>query len=67
MNTMKPDISLSEQIPVTEPERQYYYIEKAKEYVRKEAEEAGRPMTFCVTTFGCQMYSVAKNLICMTS
>lgn len=34
MNTMKPDISLSEQIPVTEPERQYYYIEKAKEYVR---------------------------------
>ena len=34
MNTMKPDISLSEQIPVTEPERQYYYIEKAKE--RKE-------------------------------
>ena len=41
MNTMKPDISLSEQIPVTEPERQYYYIEKAKEYVRKEAEEPG--------------------------
>ena len=34
MNTMKPDISLSEQIPVTEPERQYYYIEKAKEYVK---------------------------------
>ena len=33
MNTMKPDISLSEQIPVTEPERQYYYIEKAKEYL----------------------------------
>ena len=67
MNTMKPDISLSEQIPVTEPERQYYYIEKAKEYVRKEAEEAGRPMTFCVTTFGCQMHSLTKNLICMTS
>ena len=60
MNTMKPDISLSEQIPVTEPERQYYYIEKAKEYVRKEAEEAGRPMTFCVTTFGCQMNVVSE-------
>ena len=41
--------------PHKEPERQYYFIEKAKEYVRKEAEEAGRPMTFCVTTFGCQM------------
>ena len=23
--------------------------------IKKEAEEAGRPMTFCVTTFGCQM------------
>jgi len=42
-------------IPVTEPERQYYYIEKAKEYVSIAAKEAGRPLTFCVTTFGCQM------------
>ncbi len=42
-------------IPVQEPERQYYYIEKAKEYVQKAAKEAGRPLTFCVTTFGCQM------------
>lgn len=42
-------------IPVNEPERQYYYIEKAKEYVQKASEEAGRELTFCVTTFGCQM------------
>lgn len=46
---------MSDPVPHKEPERQYYFIEKAKEYVRKEAEEAGRPMTFCVTTFGCQM------------
>ena len=46
---------MSDPAPHKEPERQYYFIEKAKEYVRKEAEEAGRPMTFCVTTFGCQM------------
>ena len=42
-------------IPVTEPERQYYYIEKAKQYVAEKAEEIGRPLTFTVTTFGCQM------------
>ena len=55
MNTMNPDISLSSEIPDTEPERQYYYIEKAKKYVALKAEEIGRPLTFCVTTFGCQM------------
>lgn len=67
MNTITSEINLSDPAPHKEPERQYYFIEKAKEYVRKEAEEAGRPMTFCVTTFGCQMHSVTKNLICMTS
>lgn len=42
-------------IPVREPERQYYYIEKAKRYFEQMCEAAGRPLTFCVTTFGCQM------------
>ncbi len=41
--------------PITEPERQYYFIEKAKTYITKKTEELGRPLTFCVTTFGCQM------------
>lgn len=41
--------------PVKEPERQYFFIEKAKEYVKKSSEQAGRALTFCVTTFGCQM------------
>lgn len=55
MNMMNPGISLSSEIPETEPERQYYYIEKAKTYVAKLSEELGRRPTFCVTTFGCQM------------
>ena len=42
-------------IPTNEPERQFYYIEKAKEYVQKVSQKAGRDLTFCVTTFGCQM------------
>lgn len=55
MNMMKPDINLSDKIPLDETERQYYYIEKAQSYVQQESQEAGRPLTFCVTTFGCQM------------
>ena len=38
-----------------ETKRQYEFMEKAKEYVRKQSEELGRPLTYCVTTFGCQM------------
>lgn len=40
---------------VTEPERQYYYMELAKKYVSQQEEKKGRPLTFCVNTFGCQM------------
>lgn len=41
--------------PVSEAERQVYFMEKAKKYVAQESEMLGRPLTFCVTTFGCQM------------
>lgn len=41
--------------PTTEPERQFYYMEVAKEYGAQKAKEKGRPLTFCVNTFGCQM------------
>lgn len=49
------NIDLTKEAPAIEPERQYYYIAKAKHYVKTQAEELGRPLTFCVTTFGCQM------------
>ena len=38
-----------------ETKRQYEFMEKAKEYVKKQSEELGRPLTYCVTTFGCQI------------
>ena len=38
-----------------ETKRQYEFMAKAKEYVKKQSEELGRPLTYCVTTFGCQM------------
>lgn len=43
------------QAPATEPERQYYFMAKAKHYVQQLAQELGRTPTCCVTTFGCQM------------
>ncbi|MCC8168700.1 MAG: MiaB/RimO family radical SAM methylthiotransferase, partial [Clostridiales bacterium] len=41
--------------PVSEPERQYYYIGRCRELVANYSKETGRPLTYCVNTFGCQM------------
>ena len=43
------------QIPETEPQRQFYFMNLAKELLKKKEEELGRKLTFHVTTFGCQM------------
>ena len=42
-------------IPTEEPERQYYFMDIAKNYVAQLVEKKGAPLTFHVTTFGCQM------------
>ncbi len=49
------EIDIEGTIPTQEPERQYYYMKKAKKKVAELTEQLGRPLTFCVTTFGCQM------------
>ncbi len=41
--------------PTTEPERQYYFMEKAKAYVQADSQRLGRPLKACTKTFGCQM------------
>ena len=64
MNMMNPDISLSNELPVDETARQYEYIEKAKKYVDEISKELGRPLTFCVTTFGCQMNARDSEKLC---
>ena len=43
--------------PVTEPERQYYFIEKARQLVQKFKEEHGFAPRSKIVTFGCQMNS----------
>ena len=44
-----------EQIPVTEPERQYYFMDLLKSWMEEQVKEKGRKLTYHVQTFGCQM------------
>ncbi|MCH5340048.1 MAG: tRNA (N6-isopentenyl adenosine(37)-C2)-methylthiotransferase MiaB [Acetatifactor sp.] len=48
-------IDISGQPPENEPERQYYFMAKARAYVKAERERLGRPLMSEVVTFGCQM------------
>lgn len=41
--------------PEHEPERQYYFMAKCREYVRAESARLGRPLFFSAHTFGCPM------------
>ena len=64
LNTMNYDIDITKEPPADDTARQYYFIEKAKAYVQRESEELGRPLTFCVTTFGCQMNARDSEKLC---
>lgn len=44
-----------------ETRRQYEYIEKARQYVAQKEKEAGRKLTCCVHTFGCQVNTVHET------
>lgn len=55
LNISYDDIDLNLPAPVKEPQRQYYYMKKAKAYVAALGEKLGRQPTACVNTFGCQM------------
>ncbi len=51
------NIDLTKEPELEEPKRQWYYIAKCKEVIKTRSEELGRPLTYCITTFGCQMNS----------
>ena len=55
MKDIIENVKLVENAPLEEPARQYYFMEKAKEYVAKMSEELGRPLVAAIQTFGCQM------------
>ena len=64
MNTTNIDTQMQQEIqmmdlsapaPMHEPQRQYYFLKRARELTAGKERELGRPLTCCVTTFGCQM------------
>ncbi|MDE5587951.1 MAG: MiaB/RimO family radical SAM methylthiotransferase, partial [Acetatifactor sp.] len=48
-------IELNSAPPSEEPARQYYFMAKCREWVKRFKSDNGRCPTACVTTFGCQM------------
>jgi len=48
-------VDIEKEAPVTEPERQYYYMKKCREWAKAEIERIGRPLTMSIQTLGCQM------------
>lgn len=51
-------------VPMSEPERQYYFMAKCREIVRKKSEELGRPLVASIRTFGCQMNARDSEKLC---
>lgn len=48
-------MDLSQEAPLEEPQRQYWFMKKARQLVKEQSEKLGRPLTANITTFGCQM------------
>lgn len=48
-------IDTTGQPPAKEPERQYYFMKKCRELVKKESEKLGRPLVAKSVCMGCQM------------
>ena len=48
-------IDLTGPAPIQVPQRQYFFIQKARQDVMEKSEELGRPLYFHCVTFGCQM------------
>ena len=47
-------VNIDAQAPEFEPNRQFYFMAKARDYVKRKSAELGRPMTFFTQTFGCR-------------
>lgn len=49
------NIDLTQQPPEKEPERQYYFMAKCRQYVTGQTKRLGHVPSFFIQTFGCQM------------
>ena len=49
------EIDVNQLEPTKEPQRQYYFIKKARNYIAEISKKLGRELTYKCVTFGCQM------------
>ena len=56
-------VDIDAQAPEFEPNRQFYFMAKARDYVKRKSAELGRPMTFFTQTFGCQMNEKQSEVV----
>ena len=49
------EIDLTQAAPAQEPQRQYYFMKKARVLLAEKEAELGRKLQACIKTFGCQM------------
>lgn len=49
------NIDINSDAPEKDPERQYYYIAKCSDYIKKKEAVSGKKYTYHTETFGCQM------------
>lgn len=49
------EMDLNSPPPIEEPRRQYWFIKKCREIVKRKSEEMGRPLSACTVNMGCQM------------
>lgn len=49
------EFDLTKEVPISEPQRQFYYMAKAKKLVEELEQKLGHKPSFHVATFGCQM------------
>ena len=52
---MIDEMDLNSPPPTEEPFRQYWYIKKCRQIVKKKSEEIGRPLSACTVNMGCQV------------
>lgn len=56
MNEINLDqVDISGEAPYEEPARQFYFMAKCREILKKKSDELGRPLYSQTRTFGCQM------------
>ena len=56
-------IDLTGQPPADETKRQYYFMGKIRELLARKSAVLGRPVTYCLQTFGCQMNEKQSEVV----